>query len=154
MEEAKREGDSLIYQKKYNLFQRIYKLPYLLGKYAYTQMCESIISKDKRIGYFLSNHKDLLIIICDPKTDKLMMSYRDKVVINKIKSATGLKTNIVKKVLKHSTFKRYIDQFIASLVESLDLSIKDGNLFWQWIDGALFNITKAFAKTKKEDYKP
>jgi len=99
--------------------------------------------RSKEIAEFCHYHKDLLIIIADPKTDKLFMSYRDKHVANQIKSAEGYKTKVVRGVLSHSLFKSQIDNLITAIMDSLQLSLKNGNQFYLWIDGALFNIARA-----------
>ena len=99
--------------------------------------------RSRRISEFCHYNRDLLVIVADPKTDKLFMSYRDKIVANQIKNAEGYKTHVVKGILSHSKFNKEIDNFIVAIMESLHLSLEDGNQFYQWIDGALFNIAKA-----------
>lgn len=133
----------IMVEKKYTLFQRIYRLPYLL--YAYWRSRPNP-RQDREFGDFILKHKKLLIIIADPKTDRLIMSYGGKTVVNQIRTADGRRTNIVKKVLKNGTFKGKVDQFLTSIIESLQVKVEDGNLFYQWIDGAIYNIAKALGK--------
>ena len=120
----------------------------------FIELFDSKGRRSKKIAQFLHYNKDLLIIVADPKTDRLLMGYRDKIVTSEIKNAEGHKTRVVKGVLSHSLFKKEIDNFIVSIAESLKLKLEDGNQFYQWIDGALYNIAKALRierKIKKED---
>lgn len=106
--------------------------------------------KDIRIGEFIHDNRNMLIIVCDPKTDKLIMAYKDKIIVNQIKSVEKTKP-IVKSVLRHSTFETYIEKFISGLAQSLELSIKEGNQFYQWIDGCLYNLSKVLSKEKNNN---
>jgi len=127
-------------------WQRIITLPGLLKNYF-----KAIKSKqDTRIGNFIHANRKYLVIICDPQTDKLIMAYKDKVVINRICSADGKNTKVVKHALRHSTFKRFIDEFLNKLSESLELRIRDGNQFFQWVDAGLYAISQSL---KKKDIK-
>lgn len=103
-------------------------------------------SKEDRIGQFIHANRNLLIIVCDPATDKLVMAYKDKVVINKIVGFDKGAKDVVKNVLRKSSFQSNIDKFISSLSQSLELSIKDGSEFFKWVDGALYNISKAIKR--------
>ena len=105
--------------------------------------------RSRRISEFCHYNKDLLVIVADPKTDNLFMSYRDKIVANQIKNAEGFKTHVVKGVLSHSLFKKEVDNFLTSIMDSLQLSLEDGNQFYQWIDGALYNIAKVLRLERK-----
>lgn len=111
-----------------------------------------IFNRDERQLYtvkeFAHANKDLLIIVADPKTDRVFATYKDRFVNGRLKSADGKKTRVVKDVLKYSHFHRSIDQYIASLVETLHLPVLKGNQFFQFIDGAIFNIAKALRKNK------
>lgn len=102
--------------------------------------------QDDRIGQFIHSHRNLLVIVCDPKTDKLMMAYKDKVVINRIVGFDKGSGHVVKNILRKSAFKSNIDKFISSLAQSLELGVKDGNDFYKWIDGALYNISRAIIR--------
>lgn len=105
--------------------------------------------RSKRIAEFCHYNRDMLIIVADPKTDKLFMSYHDKIVANQIKSVEGYNTKVVKGVLTHSLFKKEIDNFLTSIMESMQLSLENGNQFYQWIDGALCNIARALRIERK-----
>lgn len=94
-----------------------------------------------------------MVIICDPKTDRVFVSYKDKHVNGRIKSATGKNTKIVKEVLSHSRFHHNIDDFITAIAETLNVSLKNGNQLYQFIDGALFNIAKSLRKNDPSNKK-
>ena len=96
----------------------------------------------KKIADFAHYNKDLLIIVADPKTDKLFISHKDKFFYNQIKSATGKRTKVVKGILSHSLFKKEVDNFLVSIMDTLQLSLKDGNQFYQWIDGSLYKLAR------------
>ncbi len=98
---------------------------------------------------FAHRHKNLLVIICDPKTDEIQVTYKDKFVKGKIKAVDGKKLHVVKSMLLESQFDKHIDGFIGSLVETLKLSVMAGGHFYKFLDGALFNISKALSKKSK-----
>lgn len=114
---------------------------------------EKLIKSNKVMPYevpeFAQNHPDLLFIVCDPKTDAIFVGHKGEMVLGNIKSADGKKMQIVKSVLDHSQFAGSINHFITGLLEALQLPLKAGNLFYQFIDGALFNISKALRKEPK-----
>lgn len=95
------------------------------------------------ISEFAHAHPDLLIIIGNPKTDQLFAAHKNKFVNAMIKDPKGKRTHVVQEVLSHSLFKKSIDGFIISLVEALHLPLKNGNQFFNFIDGAIFNIAKS-----------
>lgn len=123
----------------------------MLSLYAKIRM---IFNRDERLMFtvpeFTRANKDLLIIVADPKNDRMFVSYKDKFVNAKIKSPTGKNTHVVRDVLKYSRFNESIDQYMTALVEALQLPIWKGksNQFYQFIDGAVYNIAKALRKTK------
>ncbi len=92
---------------------------------------------------FAHANKDLLIIVCDPKSDRMFATYKDKFVNGKIKSTDGKNRHVVKTVLTNCRFNTGIDSFLGSLAETLNLSIPKANDFYKFIDGALFNIAKS-----------
>lgn len=102
--------------------------------------------QDDRIGQFIHANRNLLVIVCDPKTDKLLMAHKDKVVINRLVGFDKGSKGVVKNILRKSAFKSNIDKFISSLAQSLELGVKDGNDFYKWVDGALYNISKAIKR--------
>lgn len=131
-------------ERKRGLLERVILLPYLVFKFFTQQRREQKeAAQDIKIGDFILKNKNLLVIVCDPKSDKLLAAYKGKVVVNQIRSAGGKEEDVVKTVLKHSTFKRYIDHLILAIAYSLEMKIEQGNLFFQWIDGALFALSKA-----------
>jgi hypothetical protein len=98
---------------------------------------------------FANRHKDLLVIVCDPKTDNMFVGYGGAMVSGKIKSATGEKLHVVKDMLAHSQFKKNINPFLTGIMEIMQLPLKAGNLFYQFLDGAIFNISKVLVKHPK-----
>lgn len=101
------------------------------------------------IQQFAHNHRNYLVIVCDPKDDTMFVSYRNKQVSARIKSEDGLNHHVVKGVLKHSIFEREIDRYIGGLVYGLKLPLQYGSDFYKFLDGALFNISKSL-KDKKD----
>lgn len=131
-------------ERKRSMFERVIMLPYLLFKYfAQERKQKKEAVKSAKIGKFILDNKNLLVIVCDPSSDKLLAAYKGKVVVNQIRSASGKSEDVVRKVLKHSTFKNYIDHLILAIAYSLEMKIEQGNVFFQWIDGALYAISKA-----------
>lgn len=114
---------------------------------SFFQKVRLIFDRDARQLYLVSEfahiNKDLLIIVADPKTDRMFVTYKDKQVNGRIKSLKGKKTHVVKEVLSNSRFKESIDGFIASMAETLDLPLWKGNQFYQFLDGAVFKIGRA-----------
>lgn len=100
---------------------------------------------------FAALHKDLLVIVCDPKSDNIFVGYNNFVVSAKMKSADGKKTHVVREVLKHSQFDKSIDSFLVGIMEVMRLPLKAGSVFYNFLDGALFNISKAL---RKKDLEP
>lgn len=102
--------------------------------------------KQLDIQEFCHSHRNYLVIVLDPKDDTMFVSYKDKQISGKIKSADGVERRVVKKVLKFSTFESAIDRFIGGIMDVLKLPLKEGSDFYKFIDGALFNIAKALKK--------
>ena len=106
-----------------------------------------IFNRNERLLYtikeFSHANKNMLIIVCDPKTDRMFVTYKDFYVNGKIKSTQGKNTHVVREVLKNSRFKDSIDGFVGSLAETLSLPLLKANDFYKFIDGAVFNIAKA-----------
>lgn len=114
------------------------------------------------IQEFAHHHKNYLVIVCDPKDDTMFMSFRDKNVCGKIKSQDGIDHRVVKNVLKHSTFEREVDRILGGIVDALTVKADRcreckqvihtpsqwANSFYSFIDGALFNISRALRKNK------
>lgn len=121
----------------------------MISLYAKLRM---IFNRDERLMFtipeFTRANRDLLIIVADPKSDRMFVSYKDHFVNAKIKSPLGKKTNVVKDVLKYSRFQNSIDQYITALMETLQLPIWKGkaNQFYQFIDGAVYAIAKNLQK--------
>ncbi len=102
------------------------------------------------IQQFAHAHRHFLVIIADPKDDTIFVSYRDKQLSGKISSADGQGHEVVKRLLKHSTFHSSIDRFLASLVDVLKCSVEKGSDFYKFIDGAVFSISQALSKRPED----
>ena|ERR1019366_3288928 len=103
-------------------------------------------AKQLEVQTFAQAHKDLLIIVLNPKDDKLFMAHGGFQILSQVKSATGKNEHLVKNLLKHSRFESNIDKFITILADSLQLPLRKANSFYQWVDGALFNLTRELKK--------
>ncbi len=108
-------------------------------------------SRDAQLRFtvkeFAHSNPNLLIIVCDPKTDQMFVTHKDKFVTGRIKSPTGKKQHVVREVLKYSRFNVTTDMYITALMETLHLPIWRANQFYQFIDGAIFNIAKSLRKS-------
>lgn len=122
-----------------------------------------LFSRDSRNLYtvkeFAHANKDLLIIICDPKTDRMFVTYRDRFVNGTIKGVNGKRPKVVHDVLHYSLFDKSVDSFLASIMETLHLPIWRANQFYQFLDAALFKIAGSLRKKRqpepiKSPYKP
>lgn len=101
---------------------------------------------------FAHQHKNYLVIVCDPKDDTIFVSYRDRQIAGRIQSEDGVEYNVVKNVLRHSKFEGTIDRFMGGLIFALGIPLKNPfvNEFLSFLDGALFRITKSLKfKSKK-----
>lgn len=111
-----------------------------------------LFKRDERNLYTVKEfghaNKDFLIIVCDPKTDRIFVSYRDRFVNGKIKSTDGHKAQVVKNIVKFSRFDTKIDDFLTSIAETLGLSMFKGNQFFQFLDGALYRIASSLRKKR------
>lgn len=101
---------------------------------------------------FAHEHKDLVLISLDPKTDEIIVSFKDKYVRTHIKNATGkLKSGVVRSLMYESQFKDSMDGVIVALVDILKVHMRlpafsqVGNV----LDGALYNISKSLRKPAK-----
>jgi len=142
------EDGKLYTNIQYPWYVKLWKVPFLIFKY---YLIEPFIKKgrERQIGEFLIDNKRLLIIVADPQTDKLIMGYKGKIVVSKIKSEDGKQGHIVRKMLKSSQFKNNIDQFLQGLSDAMQLKIMknmENNRFFHWVDGALYNISKSLKK--------
>jgi len=102
------------------------------------------------IQQFCHQHRRYLVIVCDPKDDTMFVSYRDKQVGGRIKSADGHNHRVVKNVLNHSVFEREIDRLIGAIIDTVKVPLDKGSDFFKFLDGALFNISKELKKAKEK----
>ena len=108
--------DGLMEKVDTPLWQKIYKIPYYTLKYLLVERW-TLTKRYKTAAEFMMDNKRLLVIVCDPQTDKMMMSYKGKYVSSRIVK-DGKKGHVVRKMLKHSQFKNNIDGFIQALSEN------------------------------------
>jgi hypothetical protein len=105
------------------------------------------------ISDFANSHPELLIIVGNPKSDKLFMSYGGRQVYNQIKSAEGKDLRVVQSILRRSTFGSTIDHFITALVDIFQVSLAKGNQFYQWIDAGVYALGPDSRKGRKHSQK-
>lgn len=101
------------------------------------------------IQQFTHAHRRYLVMVFDPKDDTMFMAFRDKQISGKISSADGVNHKVVRNVLKHSTFEREIDRLLGGIIDTLKCPLKEGNTFYSFIDGGLFNIVKSLFEKKR-----
>ena len=100
---------------------------------------------------FAQANKEFLIIVADPKTDRLFVGHKGRFVNGRIRSVRGRATHVIRDVIKRSQFNRGpMDEFIGSLADVLKVSLPDANQFYQMIDGFVFNIAKSIRTARKE----
>lgn len=96
------------------------------------------------LGDFAHENKDLLVIVADPETDMIFVSYQDKMVLGQVKSLEGAKLNVVKGVLRRSALKgnfdTALDLFLAAIVDKLNLPIPSATQFYDFIANCLFRF--------------
>lgn len=121
------------------------------------QLFKIFFSRQERLSYtlqeFVHQNKNLLIIVADPKTDKILVAYKDKHTYGQIKSVEGKKMTVVRDVLNHSKYKGSIDSFLTTIIETMNLPVKYGKDFLQYVDASLYNIANALSgkvEPKKE----
>ena len=81
-------------------------------------------NRSERLAYtipeFTHRHRDLLIIVCDPKSDEIFMSYNDHNVRGVIGEKGGKKNqHIIRQVLKYGRFKVAATPFFMELATAL-----------------------------------
>ena len=68
--------------------------------------------------------KDNLIIICDPKDDALIASYRDSVINTRIRNREGKNEHLIKDLMSYSKVNKSVNNFLL------------------WVDGAVFGLAQ------------
>src|SRR3990167_2959572 len=71
------------------------------------------------VGEFAASKPELVVIVCEPKTDLMQLSYKGKIVADRVVAQEGRKLGVIRKVLNHSLYKKNIDSFIVRLVSQL-----------------------------------
>jgi len=88
----------------------------------------------KRISNFLADNNDMLVIVADPKSDAIVMGYKDQLTANRLTFSTGRSIGIVENMLQYNKEnKDLIGQFLLV------------------IDGAIHTISKSIKEKNKVD---
>lgn len=97
------------------------------------------------VGEFAHQNKHLIVIVADPKDDTIFVAYNDSFVSGRIRGMEGDKVHILRDLMASARlFDSEIDRFLMGLVEVLKirrLSVGVNN-FLQYLDGALYNISR------------
>lgn len=104
------------------------------------------------VGEFAHQHKDLIIIVADPKDDTIFVAYKDRFASGRIRVPEGKDARVIRDMMKNSRlFDSEIDRFLMSLVDVLKINrLSFGvNNFLQFLDGALYNISQRHRKAAK-----
>lgn len=113
-----------------------------------------LFNRDERLRFmvkeFAHSNPELLIIVADPKTDRIFTTYKDKFVNGTIKQTDGKKSHIIREVLKLSRFNTNVDSFLVAVMETLNVPLwKPGtSQFFHFLDGAVYNIGRSLQKKK------
>lgn len=96
---------------------------------------------------FAEANKKLLIIVADPATDEIYVTYRGALVRGHIR-ASKKSGKMLRKLLTESQFNEGSDALVVGIVDTLkvSLALPAMNEFAKMIDGALFNISKSLRR--------
>ena len=102
----------------------------------------------REIQAFCHKYRSKLIIIADPNDDTIIATHKDKSVMGRLRSPDGKFEKVIKNVIKSSLFEHEIDKLIGGLTKILEASLSNRAVqhFVLFLDGALFNISKALNK--------
>lgn len=118
------------------------------------ELLSIFFSRRKRMSYqipeFASKHKDLLIIIADPKTDELYATYAGHTVRGQMGEKGKKKQGIIKDILKYGRFKHGIDKFLIEMAAMLHGYRTKAKFFYVALHDALYAIAARKRKRSKE----
>lgn len=117
----------------------------MLGLFTKNRKKEEAIS----IGEFAHQHKNLIIIVADPKDDTIFAAYNDRFASGKLKTSAGKDARIIRDMMANTAlFDSNIDRFLMGLTDVLKIRrLSYGvNNFLQYLDGALYNIAMKHRK--------
>ena len=103
---------------------------------------------------FAHKHKDLLIIVADPKTDEIYVHYKDHLVRGQIGDKVGGKNQkIVANMLKFGRFPTVAEKFLLELQASLRGYHKQAKFFFAGLFDSLYAVARAntYKKTRSND---
>lgn len=91
-----------------------------------------------KLQEFQHENPDLLIMIADPKTDEISISFRKQNAFTKF-PFTDMSRGVVFNALRKSKFSEAIDAFMVAIIEStgIDVTNKDGNELLKLLGGAM-----------------
>lgn len=104
------------------------------------------------VGEFANRHRNLLVIVADPKDDTIFVTHKGKYVGGKLRATDGSCDHIIRDMLKESTFHMRIDHFLIGVAEKMGLKkLAFANNFLQFVDGAVFNLATKHRKKASTD---
>ena len=91
-----------------------------------------------KLQEFQNDHKELLILIADPKTDEISISFNKQFAFVKF-PAGDMSKGVVFNALRQSKFAQAIDAFIRGVIEStgIDVTNKSGNELLSLLGGSI-----------------
>ena len=108
------------------------------------------------IREFAHARKNQIVIVADPKDDRIFVGYNDRFVTGRIKTEKGDSAKILQDMMKSSAlFDSHIDRFLMGLSNVMRFrKLTHGvNNFLQFLDGALYNISQRHREKTKTSAK-
>lgn len=107
------------------------------------------------IPEFAEANKKLMIIVADPVTDEIYVTYKGAMVRGHIRSSKK-DGKMLKSLIRESQFNDGSDALVVGILDALKvrLTLPAMNEFAKLIDGALYNISKSLRKPRKTATKP
>lgn len=96
---------------------------------------------------FLIDNKDLLIIIADPKTDRVMTGFGEIIGLVQF-PFEKMEDGIVFNALRQSKFKEAIDPFMAGIEKGTGITVEDNQQLAHIIGGSIKSIGTARAEER------
>lgn len=112
---------------------------------------------NQEIKDFLHSHKDLLIMVADPKTDEIVIAYNDQFAVTQY-PFESMDKGIVFNALRESKFDETIDPLMVGIEKATGITVENNQQLSHIIGGSIMNIGKKSklpvnkqknAKTKK-----
>jgi hypothetical protein len=93
----------------------------------------------QKIQDWVNEKKDLLIMIADPRTDTINISYGGLNTFCKF-PMESMEKGVVFNALRESNFKEAIEVFMAGVVKSAGIDEKNGNQLLQVLGGSIYSL--------------